>query len=217
VSGSTPIPGTRGAEPGAGEDRLGRWARTRGIRRDFWLGTGMFVAAEGLVGFLAILFNGFPRDTALVWTLLAALLCAWTTLAGLALIAKDWLPRYARLNIAAAGVGFPLLVGLIWVSDSGSWRDLSLSAVAVLVGMLAASAQRLWIGPWAGSLVKRIVFFVTAIAIAVIVPLTIAAIWGSHSAASRRALGAFLFLALIGFVLTPILRRAPRGREGMSG
>jgi len=206
------VTGNQGAVPAAGEDRLGRWALTRSIRRDFWLSAGVFVAGEGLVGFLAILFKGFPGDLALARTLLSALLCAWTALAGLALIVRGWLPRYARLTIATAGVGFPLLVAFVWVSGSGAWSKLHWSAVAVLIGMLAVSAQRLWIGPWKGAVAKRIVFVATTISIAVIVPLTVAAIWGSSSDGSKRALGAFSFLALIGFVLTPILRRALRGR-----
>ena len=85
--------------------------------------------------------------------------------------------------------------------------------MAVLIGMLAASAQRLWIGAWTGAVVKRIVFVVTAISIAVIVPLTVAAIWGSYSAGSGRALGAFSFLALIGFVLTPARHAAAPDNE----
>jgi hypothetical protein len=211
---SAPTAGNQGAAPAAREDRLGRWALTRSIRRDFWLSAGVFVAGEGLVGFLAILFKGFPGDLALARTLLSALLCAWTALAGLALIVRGWLPRYARLTIATAGVGFPLLVAFVWVSGSGAWSKLHWSAVAVLIGMLAVSAQRLWIGPWKGAVAKRIVFVATTISIAVMVPLTVAAIWGSSSDGSKRALGAFSFLAFIGFVLTPILRRALRGREG---
>jgi hypothetical protein len=60
---------------------------------------------------------------------------------------------------------------------------------------------------------KRAVFIVTAVSIAVIVPLAIAAIWGSSSIGSNRALAAFSLLALVGFLLTPILRRAFRKRS----
>jgi hypothetical protein len=40
--------------------------------------------------------------------------------------------------------------------------------------------------------------------------LAIAAIWGWTPAAAGRALGAFSLLAFVGFLLTPILRRAMR-------
>jgi hypothetical protein len=85
--------------------------------------------------------------------------------------------------------------------------------VAVLIGMLAASAQRLWIGPLTGAVAKRIVFVVTTISIAVIVPLNGRGYLGLvHGWLQSRPWSLFRFLALIGFVLTPILRRALRGR-----
>jgi len=209
VSGSAPVAGDRSAIPADGDDRFERWARTRSIRSDFWLSTGVFVGGEGVIGFLAILFSGFPLDVQLARTLLSGLLCAWTALAGFALITRHWLPRYARLTVVTAGLGFPLLVAFIWASGGGAWSNLHWSAVTVLVGMLLVSAQRLWIGPWAGAVMKRIVFAATAVSIVVIVPLVVAAIWGSNTAGGR-ALGSFSFLALIGFVMTPILRRALR-------
>jgi hypothetical protein len=212
VSESAPAAGDGGVSEVAGADSFERWARTRSIRRDFWLGSAVFVAGEGAVGFLAILFKGFPFDVELARSLLSGLLCAWVALAGFALVTRHWLPRYARLTVVVAGLGFPLLVSFIWVSGHGAWSDLHWSAVAVLVGMLAVSIQRLWLGPWAGSVAKRIVFGLTAVSIAVIVPLTVAAIWGS-SAGLGRAFGAFSFLAFVGFVMTPILRRALRSRS----
>jgi hypothetical protein len=210
VSGTAPVAGAEGAIAASGEDRFARWAQTRSARRDFWFCTGVFVAGEGAVGFLAILVGSFRFDVELARSLLSGLLCSWVAVAGFALVVRDWLPRYARLTIVAAGIGFPLLVAFIWVSGGGAWSNLHWSAVAVLIGGLAVSAQRLWLGDWAGAKVKRIVFIVTTCSIAVIVPLTVAAIWGSSTVG--RALGAFSFLALIGFILTPILRRAVRSR-----
>jgi hypothetical protein len=130
-------------------------------------------------------------------------------LSALALISRRWLVHYARLTVAAAAVGFPLLVAFIWAPGSGAWSNLHWSAVVVLVG-LAISAQRLWLGVWSGATLKQAVFMVTAVSIAVIVPLAIAAIWGSSSIESNRAFAAFSLLALVGFLLTPILRRALR-------
>ena len=40
-------------------DRLERRAQEHGLRRLFWLSLGVFVAGEGIVGFLAILFRAF--------------------------------------------------------------------------------------------------------------------------------------------------------------
>lgn len=200
--------------PTQGDDALERWARTRNLRRDFWLGLGTFVACEGLVGFFALLFGGFPFDRQLARTLLSAILCATVSLSALALIKRRWLVRYAGLNLAAAAVGFPLLVAFIWVSGGGSWSNLHWSAVVVLVGGLAISAQRLWLGDWSGATLKRAVFIVTAVSIAVIVPLAIAAIWGLSSIESNRASAAFSLLAFVGFLLTPILRRALRKTPG---
>jgi hypothetical protein len=193
-------------------DALARLARKRNLRRDFWLSLGAFVASEGLVGFFAILFNGFPFDLQLSRTLLSAILCSTFALAGLALIKRRWLERYAWLTVVAAALAFPLLVAFIWVPGGGAWSNLHWSAVVVLVGGLAISAQRLWLGDWRRAMPKRAVFIVTAVSIAVIVPLAIAAIWGSSSIGSNRAFAAFSLLAFVGFLLTPILRRALRKR-----
>jgi len=190
-------------------DFFERWARTRSIRRDFWLATGVFVGGEGVIGFLSILSNGLPGGVQLARTFLSGLLCSWTAVAGFALVTRHWLPRYARFTIVAAGVGFPLLVAFIWVSGGGAWSKLHWSAVTVLVGALGISAQRLWLGAWTGSVAKRIVFGVTAVSIVVVVLVTVTAIWNGVSSVSGtgRTLSAFSLLTLVGFVLTPILRR----------
>jgi hypothetical protein len=206
-----------GTEAGTGsaldEDFFERWSGTRSIRRDFWLSTGVFVGGEGLVGFLSILFSGFPGDVQLARTLLSGLLCAWTALAGFALVTRQWLPLYARVTIVAAGFGFPLLVAFIWLSGHGAWSKLHWSAVAVLVGALAVSAQRLWLGEWGKPPVKPVVFAVTAISVAVVVVIGVVAIWrGDLGGGSARAYAAFLLLVFIGFLLTPILRRVNRDR-----
>ena len=189
----------------ADADSFERWARTRSVRRDFWVATGVFVAGEGLIGFVALLSGGFPLDVQLARSLLSGFLCSWVALAGLALVTRHWLPSYARLTITAAGVGLPLLVAFIWVSGGGAWSNLHWSAVVVLVGLLAVSGQRLWIGDWTEAVVKRIVFAVTAVSIAVVVALTVSEIWGSSAPARLWSFG---FLTFVGFVLTPILRRA---------
>lgn len=189
--------------------RLERWPKEHSLRRVFWLSLGVFVAGEGIIGFLAILFGGFLADVELSRTLLSAILCATTALSGLGLISRRWLSRYAETTVVGAGLAFPLLVAFIWVPGSGAWSNLHWSVVAVLVGVLASSAQRLWLGDWTRAVLKRIVFVVTASSIAVIVPLAIAAIWGSPTAAGR-AFSAFSLLAFVGFLLTPILRRAMR-------
>jgi hypothetical protein len=191
-------------------DRLERWAQEHGLRRLFWLSLGVFVAGEGVIGFLAILFSGFPADVELSRTLLSAILCVTTALCGLALISRRWLSGYAETTVVGAGLALPLLVAFIWVPGSGAWSDLHWSAVAVLVGVLASSAQRLWLGDWTRAVLKRIVFVVTASSIGIIVPLAIAAIWGWTAAAEGRALSAFSLLAFVGFLLTPILRRVMR-------
>jgi hypothetical protein len=198
----------RGIEaPTQADDTLERWAQTRNIRRDFWRGLGTFVTCEGLVGFFALLLGGFPFDRQLSRTLLSAILCVIVALSALALIKGRRLVHYAKLTVAAAAVGFPLLVAFIWVPGSGAWSNLHWSAVVVLVGGLAISAQRLWLGDWSGATLKQAVFIVTTVSIAVIVPLAIAAIWGLSSIESNRAFAAFSLLALVGFLLTPILRR----------
>jgi len=195
-------------------DSFERWAGTRSIRRDFWLATGVFVGGEGVIGFLSILSTGFPGGVELARSFLSGLLCSWTAVAGFALVTRHWLPRYARVTIVAAGIGFPLLVAFIWVSGRGAWSNLHWSAVTVLIGALAVSAQRLWLGAWTEAVAKRIVFGVTAVSVAVVVFVTVTSIWNGLSSGSGagRALSAFSFLTLVGFVLTPILRRALRNR-----
>jgi hypothetical protein len=219
AAGAKPIPiATASSEaPAQTDGLLDRWASTASIRRLFWLSTAAFVAAEGLVGFLAILFNGFPFDAELARSLLSAILGAVTALAGLALIKRRWLDRYARASVIGAGLAFPVLVAFIWVPGGGAWSKLHWSLVVVLAGALAVSAQRLWLGDWTAAVLKRVVFLVTTVSIAVIVPVGVAAIWGGSSKGSLRALGAFQLLAFVGFLLTPILRRALRGREKAAG
>ena len=191
-------------------DKLERWALERGVRRVFWLSLGAFIAGEGAIGFLAILFGGFPFDFELSRTLLSAILCAATILAGLGLIVRHWLRAFSIAAVTGAAASFPLLVAFIWVSGGGAWSNLHWSAVIVLLSTLAIAAQRLWLGGWTGSALKRWDFGVTAFSICVCAPLTVAAIWGWSSSGSDRAFGAFSFLALIGYLLTPILRRASR-------
>jgi hypothetical protein len=193
-------------------DFFERWARARSIRSDFWLSTGVFVGGEALIGFLAILFGSFPGDVELARTLLSGLLCSWTAVSGFALVTRHWLPRYARATILAAGLGFPLLVAFIWVSGGGAWSNLHWSAVTVLIGALAVSVQRLWLGPWTGVKAKRVVFGITAVSIVVIVVNVVVEIWSGFSAGSSSALSAFSLLALACFALNPILRRAMRSR-----
>jgi hypothetical protein len=196
-----------------GLDALTRWADARSIRRLFWLSVAAFVAGEGLIGFLAILFKGFPGDRELGRTLLSAILCVTTALAGLALIRRRWLDGYAAVTVGAALTFFPVLVAFIWIPGGGdSWRNVHWSIVVFLGAVLAVSAQRLWLGEWRRVAVKRGVFIVTATSMCVIAPIAIAWIWGASSAGSKRALGAFSLLAFISFVMTPIVRRAFRGR-----
>jgi len=165
---------------------------------------------------LAILFSGFPFDVELRRTLLSAIICAFTALAALALIRRRWLDGYSKVAVLGAASAFPLLVAFIWVPGGGARSNLHRSAVVVLVGALAVSLQRLWLGDWTEAALKRAVFIVTSVSIAVIVPLAIAAIWGSSSVGSDRALAAFSFLAFVGFLLTPILRRALRKRSNVT-
>jgi hypothetical protein len=200
-----------GIEVSAGlHDSFERRGHTGSLRRLFWLSLGMFVAGEGVIGFLAILLGGFKADVELSRTLLSAILCTTTALSGLALISRRWLSGYAQTTVIGAGLGFPLLVAFIWIPGSGAWSDLHWSAVVFLAGVLASSAQRLWLGDWTHAVLKRIVFIVTASSIGVIVPLAIAAIWGWTPAVAGRALSAFSLLTFVGFLLTPILRRATR-------
>jgi hypothetical protein len=193
-------------------DIFERWARERSVRRGFWLSLAAFLAGEGLIGFLAILSGGFPRDVELSRSLLSGILCAPTALAGLALVKKGWLAAYARVVVVGAVFAFPLLVAFIWVPGGGAWSKLHWSAVAVLIGALLASFQRLWLGEWTGAVLKRVDFIVTSISIAVLVAVSVAEIWGRTSAAADRMASAFSLLAVVGFVLTPILRRALRER-----
>jgi hypothetical protein len=191
---------------------------TRGeVRKWFWLSLGAFVAGEAVVGFFAFQLDGFPKDVELARTLVSAVLCAAVTLAGLELIEHRWFPRYGR---AAARIGvftLPLLASFIWLPGSGAWSDLHWSLALVLVGVLAVSAQRIWLGDWTGKGrgVRRALFAATAASIAVSTPLGVAAIWGWHSAEVGRWIGSSAFLGVVGLLLTPVARRASRKRSLM--
>jgi len=193
-------------------DRLEHWASEHGTRRVFWLSLGAFVAGEGLIGFLSLLFGGFPGAFQLSRTLLSPILCAATMVAALGLLGRGWLQSFARSAVVGAAASFPLLVAFIWVSGSGAWSNLHWSAVVVLVSTLAIAAQRLWLGDWTGNAFKRWDFRVTCVSIVVCAALIVAAIWGSFPSGLHGALSAFTLLAVIGYLLTPILRRAFRQR-----
>jgi hypothetical protein len=194
---------TVGRSEGAAEaaDLFERWAHARSIRQAFWASLAVFVAGEGLIGFLTILSGGFPKDVELARTLLSGILCVCVALAGLALISRQAFYTYGRAQVVGAALAFPLLVAFIWAPGGGSWSNLHWSLVVVLVGALAVSLQRLWLRGSAKS--ARAVFAVTSISIAVVVPLVIADIWGAHSTGS--ALSAFALLAIVGWILTPIV------------
>jgi hypothetical protein len=198
------------SEAAESADLFERWAHARSIRQAFWASLGVFVAGEGLIGFLVILSGGFPKDVELARTLLSGILCACVALAGLALISRRAFYNYGRAQVVGAALAFPLLVSFIWVPGGGGWSNLHWSLVVVLVGVLAVSLQRLWLRGSAKS--ARAVFAVTSISIAVIVPLVIANIWGAHATGS--ALSAFSFLAFVGWVLTPIVSESTGSGTG---
>lgn len=203
---------TADGSAGAAEtaDLFARWAQARSIRQAFWASLGVFVAGEGLIGFLAILSGGFAKDVELARTLLSGILCVCVALAGLALISKRAFYTYGRAQCVGAALAFPLLVSFIWLPGGGSWSNLHWSLVVVLVAVLAVSLQLLWLRGSAKS--ARAVFAVTSISIVVIVPLVVADIWGAHS--TGPALSAFSFLAVVGWVLTPIVSESTGSGTG---
>jgi hypothetical protein len=201
---ASPAGTVSGAQASSASDQFERWADARSIRQAFWASLGVFIAGEGLIGFLAILFGGFPKDVELSRTLLSGILCATVALAGLALIRRRVFSLYGRAEVVGAALAFPLLVSFIWIPGGGSWSNLHWSAVVVLVAVLAISVQRLWLGDVRRA-AARAVFVVTTIAIAIVASLATAAIWGASTAGLGQPLAAFSFLALVGFVLTPIV------------
>ena len=192
---------------------LAWWARTGNVRRVFWLSLGVFVAGEGVVEFFGILLGGFAGQHSLNRTLLTAVLGGSTVLAGAALYRRGWLRRYAQATAAAAALATLPLIAVVWVSGHGAWDHLQWSGVVAIVGVLAASAQRLWLGDWTGAPPKQGVFAVSAAAIAAMVPLAIVSIWGVSSGQSDRAMWACSLLAFVALLLTPISKRALRKRE----
>jgi hypothetical protein len=210
--GPSPVVAARGSGPAEAVDLFDRWAHARSIRQAFWASLGIFVAGEGLIGFLAILTGGFPKDVELARTLLSGVLCVCVALAGLALIRRRSPYTYGRAQVVGAAIALPLLVSFIWVPGSGGWSDLHWSLVVVLVGVLAVSLQRLWLRGAARS--ARAVFAVTSISTAVIVSLAAADIWGAPSAGSDAWLSAFSLLAVVGWVLTPIVSESTGSETG---
>ena len=206
MAGSVPVDSAATRAP----DPFERWACELDIGRTFWLIFATFVTGEGVLGFLAILFVSFLLAATLAYSLYAATLCGWTALAGLALIRRRWLSTYARVSVVEALCALFVLLFLIWVpgTEGGAWDNVHGSVVVGLLATLAISAQRLWFSEWTRSLVKRGVFAATAVSIVAISFLGIAAIWGWWPAEADRAVAAFSLLAIVGFVLTPILRRA---------
>ena len=191
-------------------------------RRLAFLGVAAGLSLAGIIAvFLAARESELGEIHArLAATIGAALLCGGVALAGVRLIERAQLLVYALANLALAALGFALFAVAIWNDDIVGERygKALLTALLLLVSALVVSTLRLLVDrsvrpAWLAFLAVA-AFVVAADLIALV------GIWrtGSNEVGESdlvddgtRALIAFFALAVVGYLVAPLVQRAFRG------
>lgn len=177
------------------------------------------VALGGLVGLVAVATKGRfdERHVRILVTVWAALLCGAALLAGLRLLERSVLPVFGLVLAVAAPIGFVLFAIPIWDEDRETerWGRIVLSDFFLLISGLIFASLRL-----AVAAVDRVVLAVVlgvATALTVVNAIGLYYIWtyepfdGDESSSlvdwGGRALVALFLLAVVGYLLGPMLER----------
>jgi hypothetical protein len=188
------------------------------LRRLLWgIGAGVLVIAA-LAGLIATASKDRfeERHVRILATVWVALLCGAALMAGLRLLERRMLPVFGLVLAVAAPIGFILFAIPIWDEDRETerWARIVLSDFFLIVSGLIFASLRL-----AVAAVERVVLavvLVVATALVAVNAMGLYWIWtyepferGSSSLVDwgGRALVALFLLAVIGYLLAPILER----------
>ena len=183
----------------------------RRLTRLFWLGAAAILVAAALVAVAAVLRGDFSEtEGRILGTLAAVLYTSGALLTGLANVVRGR-RVVGGLLVGMAPVCLALLAPAIWgvfdESDEGNtWRWGWTAVLVVLAGLMLGTALLL-----ARSAVAARLAYATGALAALAAALGIAAVWSEPSGDGwPKALAAFSILAVLGYVLVPIVDRFGR-------
>ena len=183
----------------------------RRLARVFWLGAAAILVAAALVAVGAVLRGDFSEtDGRILGTLAAVLYTSGALLTGLANVERGR-RAVGGLLVLTAPVCFVLLALAIWgvfdESDEGNtWRWAWTAALVVLAGIMLGTALLL-----ARSVVAGKLAYATGALAALAAGLAIVAVWSEPTGDGwPKVLAALSILAVLGYVLVPIVDRFGR-------
>ena len=189
----------------------------RRLSRAFWLGAAAILVAAALVAVGAVLRGNFSEtDGRILGSLGAVLYTSGALLTGLANVERGR-SAVGGLLVLTAPICFALLAAAIWGvfdgSDEGdTWRSAWTAALVVLAGLMLGTALLLARSAVAGKLA-----YATGALAALAAALAIAAVWSEPSGDGwPKVLAALSILAVLGYVLVPIVDRFARPPEASS-
>lgn len=179
------------------------------LSRVFWIGAAAILIAAALVAVAAILRGDFgDTDAKILGTLFSLLLAGAVAISGYALVERATLVALGWAAVGAGALGFLVLAAAIWDEfDDDVLAEWAWTSLAMLIGLLLVTSQRLLLR------VERltVVFGGTAVAAAAAVGSTAFAVWGEgdggSDAGAWQTAAIFWILAVLGFMLLPVLQR----------
>ena len=199
------------------------------LRRLLWGGLAAVLALGALAGLVGVISGDrfTERHVRILATAWLALLCGAALLAGLRLLEQRTFFLFGATLAAAAPVAFVLFALPIWDHDRETlrWGQIVLSTLFLILSGLILASLRLAVE--ARDRIVLAVVFAVALALAVVDAIALYYIWsfpegeegtpGSLVDYGGRLLVALFVLAVLGYLLAPIverLRRPPtRSRE----
>lgn len=180
------------------------------LSRIFWIGAAGILIFAAVVAIGSILGGSFSdTDWKILGTLFSLLLAGATAISGLALVERRMLIALGWSAAVASAFCFLFLAAAIWdeFADEtlGNWAA---SAIPILVALLLVTTQRLLLRvPQLTLLFVGTGFFALMAALA-----TAAAIWaeeagGGDAAGSWETAAILWILAVLGYLLLPLLQR----------
>jgi hypothetical protein len=176
------------------------------LARLFWIGAAAILVVAALIAVAAVLTGGFSEtDGKILATLGSILLAGATAIAGLSLIERRQLVPLGWVAVGGAVVGFALLEASIWHGFEGrTINRMAGTALFVLIELLLATTG------WILLRGRRPIplYGAMLIVLSVAVLLTVVAIWsGADSSGMGKAIATFWILAVLGWLLVPVLQR----------
>lgn len=176
------------------------------LARLFWIGAAAILVVAALISVIAVLSGGFSStDGRILATLGSILLAGATAVAGLSLVERRQLVPLGWVAVGGAAVGFALLEASIWHGFEGKTINrLAGTALLVLIELLLATTGRILLRG------KRLLplYGAMLVLLSVAVLLTVVTIWsGADSSRMAKAITTFWILAVLGWLLVPVLQR----------